>query len=228
MLTKKKKITSSTGWMVVILLACLTLGDLVLFYSLPLHYLYPFSFDAPSTKPPIAAILFNDFNDTFTGINNETMRRVNYGLALLQSNKVEKLVVVGGNRKESQRKGAQLMADYLLESGAAMEQILLEQTSSDSISNLEQLGRIMEKQGVKTIALISSPYHLQRIRSMKIPSQTKFIYNPYTPDNCSPHLSRGEIWQSAHYNLTAYALHTLLPESVYRNFVRWIRTHTEW
>ena len=224
----KKQTTHFYGRLSIILLFCFAGADLVLFYILPLDILYPFTFNAPSEQLKMAAILFNDFNETFTGVSKETKRRLNHGLTMLEKNRVEQLIVVGGNREESQRKGAQLMADYLLESGVSKEKILLEKTSSDSISNLEKLSMIMVKQGVDSVTLISSPYHLWRIRSMNMPSKTKFSYFPYSPTDCIPPLSRWEIWLSAHYNLTAYFLHALLPQSAYRNFVRWVRKNTDW
>lgn len=214
---------------VAILLLSFALGDLVLFFFLPLQYLYPSQPELPRLgHVKMAAILFSGFNDTFTGINSESERRVQYGKTLLKNKLVEKLVVVGGNRSESKRKGAQLMADYLLAAGVKEDQILVEVTSSESRSNLEQYYRILREKGVVSGGLISSPYHLLRIKRMQILPQVQFTYLPYNPFDCIPPLTRKEIWWSAHYNLTAYLLYTFLPESMYRDFVHWVRTHTDW
>jgi hypothetical protein len=116
-MTDRQKRYPPFGWLLIGILFCAALLDIVMFYTLPLRYLYPGTFDAGKEKLTVAAILFNDFNPSFTGINNETKRRVQHGAAMLKQNRVEQLIVVGGNRAASKRKGARLMADYLLELG---------------------------------------------------------------------------------------------------------------
>ena len=63
---------------------------------------------------------------------------------------------------------------------------------------------------------------------MHIPFNASLLYYPYNPADCSPPLSRSEIWHSAHYNGVAFALQLFLPEPLYRKLVIWIREHTEW
>lgn len=215
----------------IIFIICAVAGtiDIVVFYALPLRYLYPDTVPNKDTASlQIAAILFNDFNPTFTGINNETKRRVHHGMALLENNKVEQLIVVGGNREKSTRKGAQLMADYMLEQGVPAEKILIETSSKDTISNIEQLGRMLAERNIDPLGLISSPYHLLRLQTMRIPFKADLRYYWYNPVNCFPPLSRNEVWYSAHYNALAYIAQIILPKTAYRNTVMWIREHTEW
>ena len=214
--------------LVIIFLVCAVIGDIGFFYTMPLRYLYPFTFDSSTGQLKMAAILFNDFNPTFTGINNETKRRVHYGMLLLENNKVEQLIVVGGNREKSKRRGAQLMADYMLERGVPAKKILIEASSKDSISNMEQLGKILAGLNIDTLGLISSPYHLLRLQNMRIPFKADLRYYPYNPAACFPSLSRREVWFSAHYNALAFIAQFLLPESLYKKLVLWVRDHTEW
>lgn len=150
------------------------------------------------------------------------------GISLLKNKKVEQLIVVGGNREASKRTGAQLMADYLLEQDVPAEKILIEANSKDTISNMEQLGKILAEHNIDTLALISSPYHLLRLQTMGIQCKADVKKISYNPANCFPPLSRNEVWFSAHYNALAYVAHVILPESLYRKIVAWIRKHTEW
>lgn len=226
-MTGNKNKSTSFILLTIVFLVLLGIADFGIFYTLPLRFLYPVTFDAGSERIKIVAILFNDFDETYTGINNETKRRANHGIILAGRNSVEKLVLVGGNREASQRKGAQLMADYLLEQGVPRQKILIEHTSRDTVSNLEQLGKLLAEEDMSTITLVSSPYHLMRIKNMQIQSRVDFIYSSYNPADCFPPLSRSEIWYSAHYNIAAYVAQTLLPGSLYREFVKWIRENTE-
>jgi vancomycin permeability regulator SanA len=202
--------------------------DIAFFYTLPLRYLYPVTFSDDGEEVQAAAILFNDFNPTFTGINNETRRRLHHGMSLMDCNRVQQLIVVGGNREASERKGAQFMADYLLEHGVPAEKIRVEASSKDSMSNLEQLGKMARARKIDSLALVSSPYHLLRLQTMRIPISADLRLYAYNPADCTPPLTRSEVWFSAHYNALAYAAQLILPESSYRRIVLWIREHTEW
>jgi hypothetical protein len=226
--TAKQKKHPSRKSLAIIFIICAVTVDIAVFYTAPLRFLYPVTFNGGTGHLEIAAILFNDFNSTFTGTNNETKRRVHHGMSLLKNNKVEQLIVVGGNREKSKRKGAQLMADYMLDQGVPAEKIRIEANSKDSISNMEQLGKILAARNLDTLGLISSPYHLMRLQTMRIPFKANLKYYSYDPENSVPAPSRSEVWFSAHYNATAYAAQVILPESLYRKIVMWIREHTEW
>ncbi|GAB4335490.1 MAG: hypothetical protein Kow0089_05230 [Desulfobulbaceae bacterium] len=209
-------------------LVLLLLLDGAFFLFSPLDLLYPFRFPPPSGQFQVAAVLFNDFNGTYDGINDETKRRIHRAMSLLERNIVDRLVVVGGNREGSERHGAQLMADYLLAQGVPADKITVADTSRDSLSNLEELERIAHAERIETIGLVSSPYHLRRIQTMRLPLRTGLRYVPWDPFSCTPPLTRSEVWFSAHYNMAAYLAQQLLPSELYRGVVYWIREHTEW
>ena len=230
-MTIKQKLFASRISLTITLLVFTVAMDIIVFYTIPLRHLYPSTLLNNNTESlQIAAILFHDFNPTFTGINNETKRRIHHGMSLLENNKVEQLIVVGGNRERSKRNGARLMADYMLKQGIPAEKILIEKKSKDSISNIEQLGKILAQHNINTLGLISSPYHLLRIQAMHIdvPFKTDIKLFPYNPSSCVPPLTRSEVLFSTHYNVIAYIAHVILPEFLYRETVMWIREHTEW
>lgn len=216
--------TKLTGLVLVLLLA-----DIIAFSVLPLSLLYPDIFLAcKESGPEAAAVLFNDFNGDFTGVNRETRRRLNLGLALLRSNRVERLIVAGGNRAERGLSGARMMADYLLEQGVPSEDLLIEDRSLDSISNLARIENLAKKHSIRTLGLVSSPYHLMRLQRMIGSGADTFACFPYDPLSCSPPLTRREVWFSAHYNLAAGLLHIILPEQAYKTLVFLVRKHTDW
>jgi len=231
LMTIKQKLFASCISLTITFLVFTVAMDIIIFYAIPLHNLYPNTLLNENTESvQIAAILFNDFNSTFTEINNETKRRIHHGMSLLENNKVEQLIVVGGNRERGNHNGARLMADYILQQGIPAEEILIEENSKDSISNIKQLGKILAQHNIDTLGLISSPYHLLRIQAMhiEIPFKSDIMLFPYNPITCIPPLTRSEVLFSAHYNAIAYVAHVILPEPLYRGTVMWIREHTEW
>ncbi len=227
-MTGKAKRKMSPGALAILFLVGAFVIDLAVFYTLPLGLLYPEMIDNNETRTGTAAILFNDFNDDFTGINDETKRRIHHGISLLEKGEVKQLVAVGGNREKSRRKGAQLMADYMLEQGVTAGNIIVEAGSNDSISNLQQLEQLLGDREIVVLGVISSPYHLLRIKTMDIPLRFKLSLSAYDPASCIPPLTRSEVWFSAHYNALACLAQTFLPESLYRKVVLWVRENTEW
>ena len=118
------------------------------------------------------------------------------------------------------------MAAYLRAQGVAAEQIMIEDRSRDSCSNLEQIRKKTLALRGDTVGLVSSPHHLLRIRALNLPAAAGFRELPYSPTRCDPPLTRTEIWRSAHGNLAAWLASILLPSKVYERIVLWVRTHT--
>lgn len=205
----------------------LLLADIALFALLPVPYLYP-SFPSQARQPAAAAaVLFNGFTPERTGINDETRRRLHHGLSLLRGNRVRLLLVAGGNRPDKGVNGARLMATYLRNQGVAEEQIIVEDQSRDSLSNLARITQIMREKGLASMGLVSSPHHLLRIQALNSPAAESFRFLPYDAANSDPPLTRAEIWCSAHSNLAAWLAAVLLPAPVYDRIVRWVRSHTD-
>lgn len=224
-----KHFISCIRWpaLLVSVLAVLLLANIALFALLPVPFLYPV-FPTHARQPvAAAAILFNGFTPDYTGINNETRRRLHHGLSLLRGNRVRLLLVAGGNRPDKGVNGARLMAQYLRGQGIAEEQIIVEDQSRDSLSNLARITQIMREEGLASMGLVSSPHHLLRIQALNSPAAESFRFLPYDAANSDPPLTRSEIWCSAHNNLAAWLAAVLLPAPVYDRIILWVRTHTD-
>jgi uncharacterized SAM-binding protein YcdF (DUF218 family) len=205
----------------------LLLTDIALFALLPVPFLYP-GLPAHDPQPvAMAAVLFNGFTPEGTTINAETRRRLHYGLSLLRGNQARLVLVAGGNRPDKGINGARLMARYLRDQGVAEGQIIVEDQSRDSLSNLARIREIAGEQGLESVGLVSSPHHLLRIRALNSPAAAGFRFLPYDAANSDPPLTRLEIWCSAHLNLVAWLAAALLPAPVYNRIVLWVRTHTD-
>ena len=72
------------------------------------------------------------------------------------------IIVCGGRGVKEPATEASVMSGLLLEAGVSPEWILLEDTSANTIENLRHARRIMEAQGLRTAAVVTSDYHLTR------------------------------------------------------------------
>ena len=219
-----------SGWMgrAVAILTCFIIVDILVFLLLPARLLNVIQYDDAPASVDLMAVLFHDFNSTGTGVNNEAKRRIHHGVSLMKNGNIKYLVVAGGDRPDKEFSGAQLMADYIKNTGIMeTEKIIVEDRSRDSMTNLENIGRVMGDLHLTSAGLVSSPFHLLRIKAVNMATSGKFYYFPYDAVSCSPPLSRGEIWRSAHYNLTAYVASFILPGNWYNALVQWVREHTD-
>jgi len=208
-------------------LALLVIIDLTVFFLLPVQLLDVSQPGPVRYRVDAAAILFHDFNARRTGISNETRRRLHYGISLLQSKKAGTLLVAGGNRPDQGINGAGLMAEYVRSLGIPDVAVIVENSSHDSLSNLERISQIMRQHDLQSVALVSSPYHLLRLQALSIGAHAQMQYAPYDIVHCFPPLTRKDLWLSAHYNMAAYVAAAVLPKESYRWIVEWVRRHTE-
>jgi uncharacterized SAM-binding protein YcdF (DUF218 family) len=95
----------------------------------------------------------------------EGSSRVRYAAKLFQAGKAKRLVLSGGNVFE-QRRGIQGEAHYmrafLAELGVPGDVILLEDRSRTTWENAVETRRILERQGLKRVLLVTSAAHMPR------------------------------------------------------------------
>lgn len=221
-MSKASGVSKAVTVFLLFFLMCLPLGLLI-----PAGFLNVAHDDAPRTVDMVA-VLFNDFHPSGNRLNNETKRRIHYGLSLVKRDKVKYLLVSGGSRPDKEYSGAELMVEYIQRIGGIEdERIIVENKSRDSVTNLENISRKRDELSLTSVGLVSSPLHLLRIQSTSKDIRDNFYYFPYDAVSCTPSLSRKEIWYSVHYNLAAYIVSLILPASWYDFLVQWIREHTE-
>lgn len=71
-------------------------------------------------------------------------------------------IVCGGQGADEPATEAAVMRAYLLEAGVPAELIFLEDRSTNTLENLRYARRIMEAQGMRRAAVVTSDYHLTR------------------------------------------------------------------
>jgi len=142
----------------------LLLLDLSFFSLMPYQVLFPWEFSCDPPPADVVAILFHDFNAKNNGMDEETRRRVNYGLDLFRQGKARTMIVARGNRPCFSPKGSIFMAAYLEKCGVPKEKVFIENHSRDTLSNVTGIRSIMADRQWRTLILVSAPDHLKRIR----------------------------------------------------------------
>jgi uncharacterized SAM-binding protein YcdF (DUF218 family) len=87
--------------------------------------------------------------------------RVDAGLALAAQGRVQRLALSGGDDWEDGRNEAQVMARHARASGYAGP-LLLEGKSTSTRENLSMSAPVLKAAGVKSVIIVSEPYHLWR------------------------------------------------------------------
>jgi uncharacterized SAM-binding protein YcdF (DUF218 family) len=130
-----------------VLLAVVAAAGAVLFADAPARWLIV---QDPLEPADAALVLTGDLN----------FERTDHAAALVRSGEARLLVLTGGepfigDSAESLR--ARALAD-----GVPAERIRLENTSTNTRESLVAVAPILKREGVRTLLLVSSPYHMRR------------------------------------------------------------------
>lgn len=138
-------------------------------------YAYQLLAHPPIKKSAAALILGN--RAYLKGIPNPCLTgRVDAGLALIQQGLVSQLIMSGGRDSEDNRIEAQVMATYARKKGFQGD-ILLESHSSSTLENLKFSRPILQAAGIKSIIVVSEPYHMWRGKKLVDAGQLGHDFN---------------------------------------------------
>jgi len=169
-----------------------------------------------------AIVLFGGFSKN-DGINNETMRRLNYAIQLYQKNRIKYILCVGGARPSKNLYGAELMKEFVIQHGVPKNEVFSERKSYDTITNLQEAVNMMTRYNWNSAFLISSPLHLFRIKNIfEIPAEFDIKFLPYD-NTIKPDINLGEILIQTHYEYVAFIFVIILPDSMYNSIVKFLR-----
>lgn len=146
----------------------------------------------------------------YTDATKEADARVAKGLQLLDSGKIDRLLMVGGHRPQDGIVGSQDMALTAIRISGRAEQISAEVDSRDTISGLGNLASDPTSLRGGQPVLISSCLHLLRATT---------IYNAVSETAGSPkaactqaNINPLAMWKQVHYETAAWVVY-LMPES---------------
>jgi uncharacterized SAM-binding protein YcdF (DUF218 family) len=121
--------------------------------------------DHPPTRPADAALVLGN-RAYWEGKPNPCLTgRVDAGVALAREGLARQLVMSGGVDKEDGRVEAEVMQAYARHAGYAGP-LLLEPVSASTRENLSMSRRLLQVAGVKSVIIVSEPYHLWRAQRL--------------------------------------------------------------
>ncbi|MGI0115861.1 YdcF family protein [Zooshikella sp. RANM57] len=188
--------------------------------------IYPLNHNELTDSPNVDGliILMGDFNDSYTALGNQTLRRLNYALTLARKKTIKNFLCVGGSRPNNNIYGATLMKQYLISQGIDKNNILTETQSYDSQTNWQNASSMITQQGWQTVYLVSTPLHFQRFKTIieQNPINTEVILQPISYKTAKPEITYWELWLNVHYNWAAN-ISLFLPESFRTRLLMFIR-----
>lgn len=96
---------------------------------------------------------------------SEVLRnRLNKAFEVFQENGGAKMILSGGRVYSKEFSEAEIMEEFLEKKGVMKEDIILDDKSKSTFENLTNLKKIVEERGFRKIALITSDYHLKRVK----------------------------------------------------------------
>ncbi|MFA5386241.1 MAG: YdcF family protein [Candidatus Paceibacterota bacterium] len=90
--------------------------------------------------------------------------RLDKAFEISQENKEAMIILSGGKVYSNDFSEAEIMAGFLEKRGIAKESFILEDRSKNTFENLINSKKIVEEYGFERIALITSDYHLKRVK----------------------------------------------------------------
>jgi uncharacterized SAM-binding protein YcdF (DUF218 family) len=95
-------------------------------------------------------------------LNPCLVARVEHGAKLVRSGLAKFLIVSGGNDVEDGANEASAMRDMALASGVSSDQIILEPKATSTFENLGFSQKILEQRKLKSVIVVTEPYHMPR------------------------------------------------------------------
>jgi hypothetical protein len=172
-----------------------------------------------------AVVLFSDFGP-YGGLDDESLRRLNFVFDLHLSGRAPLIICSGGARPSLNFWGSVLMKHFLIQRGVEEAKIIDEPRSNKTLGNLNETKNIMHKMGISRAVVVSSPIHMLRIKQIvsELKNVTSFDLLPYSMKNCYPPIT----WQSAycqvHHEFVAFVAGFALSEWQQARFINWIRS----
>lgn len=88
--------------------------------------------------------------------------RLNHGILLYRSGYSDKIIVTGAVAKGNTISDAQAAKSYVIENGIPEKDVILEESSTVTLENMEYSKAIMDEYKMKTAIIVSDPLHMKR------------------------------------------------------------------
>ncbi len=93
---------------------------------------------------------------------NDNQERLSVAIELMRERRASKVIVSGASGAHWLPSEAELLSQALQKSGVSKDDVLLEPEALNTEQNAQQVAKILEANGLKTVLVITSAYHLPR------------------------------------------------------------------
>lgn len=134
--------------------------------------------------------------------------RINHAIGLYQTGTVEKLIFTGGTPKAGYASEAEVARRFAIKQGVDAADIYFETTSKDTYQNLVNTRLLMRRHNIRSVIIVSDPYHIARAAAMAEDLGIRAAYSP-TPTsrfNQASATVRGKFFLQESYRLFLYRL----------------------
>lgn len=169
----------------------------------------------------LGTVFFHDHNGR-KGLSATTQLRLDHALQLYQKAVIQEILCLGGCEQETQYSGSRKMKNYLIQHGIPAGRVFTDACSFDTTRNIDNLIDFMDKHGLLSCVLISSPLHIFRIKTLAekfgqpgMRFSCSSYWEHYLRDN-----SLWTIWKDIQYEFAAWLAMWILPEKLHQHILR--------
>ncbi len=171
-----------------------------------------------------AVVLFSDFGP-YGGMDDESLRRLNFALDLHRIGHTSVIICSGGARPSRNLNGSTFMKRYLVERGIEEARVIEENRSNHTLGNLEQTREILLRMHVSRAVVVSSPIHLPRLKGLTSCSGTASFFDvtAYDLQQSDPPIAWHTVYWQVHHEFAALLASTFFPADLYGALINLIR-----
>lgn len=171
-----------------------------------------------------AAVVFYGSFDASGNPDKESMRRLSLAVDLYQKGLIKSLIFVGGWRPSKEFSGSQLLAQEAIALGVKPARIFIDTHSRDTIHNWNEAKKIINENKFKKILLISSPFHLFRLKHLSANyDDVQIFYGTYSKTGSLPQKYFIENVIDYTYHMISFVTYLFLPSQLYQFLIEKIR-----
>jgi uncharacterized SAM-binding protein YcdF (DUF218 family) len=171
-----------------------------------------------------AVVLFSDFGP-YGGLDDESLRRLNFVLDLHRSGHASVIICSGGARPSRNLHGSAFMKRYLVERGIEEARVIEESRSNHTLGNLADSRDILRRMHVSRVVVVSSPIHLPRVKGLTSRSDTAIFFDAtaYDLQQCDPPIAWHTVYRQVHHEFAALLASTFFSADLYEGLINLIR-----
>lgn len=117
----------------------------------------------------------------------DTAARAKRAIALYQAGWAPKLIFSGASADPKSISNAQAMQQIARAAGVPAKDIYLDEDSRDTHENAQNVAKILEKLDARNVILVSSPYHLRRVKLNFVAVGGDIAYRTAAADDANWH-----------------------------------------